>query len=72
MDEKQLKTIEDRLDRLEKAVFSAKDSGKSKTTVKSFSGLKGGLLFLVSRDFFKIKRLFGRCHKGIEESRLSL
>jgi hypothetical protein len=66
MDEKRLKTIENRLNRLEKAVFGTKGSGKSKTTVKNFSGLKGGLLFLVSRDFFKTKRLLADVTKELK------
>jgi hypothetical protein len=58
MDDKTFKTIEKRLVRLEKAVFSEK-TGKSATrpaTGKKLEGPSGGVRFLVSQGFFRSKR----------------
>jgi hypothetical protein len=68
MDEKRLKTIEQRLDKLEKAVFGPKPkTAKPKAGKEEYSGLKGGLLFLVSRDFFKTKRALATITKELEK-----
>jgi hypothetical protein len=56
MDEKRFNQIVNRVERLEKAVFGGKDKRSQTAPVKSFSGLKGGLHFLLSRGFFKTKR----------------
>jgi hypothetical protein len=58
MDEKTLRTIDERLVRLEKAVFSQK-KGKSTTRLaagKNFEGPSGGVRFLISQGFFRTKR----------------
>ena len=58
MDDKILNTIDQRLARLEKAVFGQK-KGKSTTRPaarKNFEGPSGGVRFLVSQGFFRTKR----------------
>jgi len=56
MDEKTIKNILTRLDRLEKAVFI---SDKKKTAAKKpndFTGPKGGVLFLISKGFLNKRK----------------
>ena len=67
MDDNRLRTIEDRLARLEKAVFGTKSGQTRAATPKSFSGLKGGLLFLVSHDFFKTKKALAAIRNELEK-----
>lgn len=53
MNEKeQIKNILDRLAKLEKEVFTAKQTLKVKEKTKNFSGAKGGILFLISKNYF--------------------
>jgi hypothetical protein len=54
MDEKTLKSIASRLERLEKAVFGGE--GKSVQRLVRFTGAAGGTRFLLSKGFFKQAR----------------
>ena len=60
MNEKeQIKNIFERLDKLEKEVFSSTEKRTSKTKAdksQNFSGTKGGLLLLVSKNYFNQRR----------------
>ena len=63
MNEKNIKQILDRLERLEIAVFGKKFGDKNyekvlKRKSKHFSGITGGIRLLISRGFFKKKRTF--------------
>jgi hypothetical protein len=64
MDNKTL-TIEQRLARLEKAVFGAKDKQALTKPAKGFKGATGGVRFLISEGFFKKKQ-------GLSEVRTAL
>ena len=54
MNEKeQIKNILNRLEKLEKEVFTTKkQTPKVKEKIQNFSGAKGGILFLISKGYF--------------------
>jgi len=57
MDDKLLKTVLDRLDKLEKAVFLGYQHTRRKTIPKGgFAGATGGVRLLLSKGYFKNKR----------------
>jgi hypothetical protein len=58
-------TIEQRLTRLEKAVFAGKEKPAKKKAAKDFGGATGGIRFLISKNAFKKKR-------GLAEVRTAL
>lgn len=53
MDDKIIRDITLRLDRLEKAVFVAGGDRRHETRQKGFTGATGGTRLLISRGFFK-------------------
>ena len=67
MDDKTIKKIEDRLTRLEKAVFGPKREQVPDTPAKGFAGLKGGLHLLISRGFFKSKKALAATRQELEK-----
>jgi hypothetical protein len=67
MNEKAVKKMEDRLTRLEKAVFGRKRGQVRETTAKGFAGLKGGLHLLISRGFFKTKKALAATRQELEK-----
>lgn len=56
---KQTLTLEARVERLEAAVFGAKGNTKPRKETKQadFSGATGGVRFLISKGFFKKKKI---------------
>lgn len=67
IDEKTVKKIEERLTRLEKAVFGSKRGKVRETPAKGFAGLKGGLHLLISQGFFKTKRALAATRQELEK-----
>ncbi len=67
MDEKPVKKIEERLSRLEKALFGTTKGQTGKTSAKGFAGLKGGLVLLISRGFFKTKKALAATRQELEK-----
>ncbi len=67
MNEKMIQKIEDRLTRLEKAVFGPKRGQVRETPAKGFAGLKGGLHLLISRGFFKTKKALAATRQELEK-----
>ncbi len=68
MDEKTIKSILSRLDRLEKATFG---SGNKKTTAKrpdEFKGPKGGILFLISKGFLNKRKAAPEVRNELEKN----
>ena len=68
MNQKTIKNILTRLDRLEKAVFG---SGKKKTATgkqTEFSGPKGGILLLISKGFFNKRRTASEVRNELEKN----
>lgn len=66
MDEDTSRKIIKRLERLEKAVFGG-EGKPSEAAVKGFTGLKGGLRFLISRGFFKAKKSLSACREELQK-----
>jgi hypothetical protein len=61
-------TIEQRLKRLEDAVFGkAGEKQKDKPDVKDYSGPTGGVRFLISKGFFKKKAALGEIRAALVE-----
>lgn len=66
-------TIEQRLSRLEKAIFgqqpATKSTPRSKAAAKAsdFSGATGGVRFLNSKDFFKRKKTFAEVRTALSD-----
>jgi hypothetical protein len=60
MNEKNIKQILDRLERLESAVFGNKNQRIKllKKGARGFKGVTGGIRLLISRGFFTKKRIF--------------
>jgi len=56
MDERTLKNLIRRLERLEKAVFEDKRKQAPKQRGQAFTGPSGGVRLLISNGFFKTKR----------------
>lgn len=56
-------TMEQRLARLEKAVFGTKEGQEVKKPAKGFGGATGGVRFLISKGYFKNKE--GTCRNTI-------
>ena len=67
MTEKSL-TIEQRLERLEKAVFGTKRERKQKPVSTDFTGPSGGVRLLVSQNFFKAKRTVADVRTALEKN----
>jgi hypothetical protein len=67
MDEQTEKNIEQRLTRLEKAVFGPTKGQTRETSAKGFAGLKGGLHLLISRGFFKTKKALAATRHELEK-----
>jgi len=67
MDEKTVEKMEERLTRLERAVFGTKRGQTRETSAKGFAGLKGGLHLLISRGFFKTKKALAPTRQELEK-----
>lgn len=70
MDEKTLKDIITRLDKLENYVFGEKtfkSSNSSKIDKKQFTGPTGGVKFLITESFFREKKDFASIRKELEK-----
>ncbi len=67
MNERLVKNIMTRLKKLEEAVFSKNKEAKPEKQVKDFSGAKGGILKLLSKDFFKTKKSASEAKKALED-----
>lgn len=61
-------TIEQRLDRLERAIFSTKRERKPKSVSTDFTGPSGGARLLISQGFFKSKRSVADVRKAFEKN----
>jgi hypothetical protein len=71
MDEKVLKDIVARLDKLEKYVFGEKTfkpSDSPKINKNQFTGPTGGIKFLITESFFREKRDFTSIRKELEKN----
>jgi hypothetical protein len=66
MDEKTLKTIGLRLERLEKAIFGA--GGKGGRRSQRFTGASGGTRLLISKGFFKQPRTAAAVKAELEKN----
>lgn len=60
-------TIEQRLTRLEKAVFEGTDKPANKKPAKGFGGATGGVRFLISKSYFKKKRALAEIRSALEQ-----
>ena len=67
MTEKSL-TIEQRLERLEKAVFGTQKERKHKLLSADFAGPSGGARLLISQNFFKTKRTVADVKSALEKN----
>jgi hypothetical protein len=57
MNDRRINSIEERLARLEKAVFDKKSKRFNlKSAEDDFSGASGGVRFLITKNFFNLKR----------------
>lgn len=56
MDDKTIRKIEGRLNRLEEVVFGREAKRRPKPTASKFSGAAGGIRLIVSKNFFAHKR----------------
>ena len=67
-DDKGLREIISRLERLEHAVFGSrrKAASKAPTDTKKYKGATGGIRLLVDKGFFDKKRSFGEIRKALE------
>lgn len=68
IDDKTIKSVLARLDKLEKAVFG---SGKKKVVVKKqedFSGPKGGVLFLLTKGFLNKRKTASEVHAELQKN----
>lgn len=67
-DEKVLKAIMSRLEKLERAVFRSRKVTTSKTDkdAKKYKGATGGIRLLVDEGYFDKKRTFGGICKALE------
>jgi hypothetical protein len=70
MDKADLNTIEQRLAKLEKAVFGAKTQKRTKSAVAAdtFDGPSGGIRLLLSQDFFRTKRSLADVRAALAKS----
>lgn len=60
-------TIEQRLARLEKAVFGNKKREDHKKPSKGFGGATGGVRFLISKGYFKKKRALAEIRSALAQ-----
>jgi len=67
MDNKEIKKIEERLTRLEKAVFRKRARVVKEKALDEFGGLKGGIQLLISCGFFKAKKTLPEIRKELEK-----
>lgn len=67
MNNKELKGIIKRLERLEKAVLRAKKKQRQDREPEGFAGLKGGLHFLIARNFFRSTRTLADTRQELEK-----
>jgi len=67
-DEKALRDIMSRLERIEHAIFHSVNASASKTDkgAKKYKGATGGIRLLVDEGYFDIKRTFGEICKTLE------
>ena len=56
MEDKSIKALEERVSRLEKAVFGVGKKTKKEMNVSDFTGATGGVRLLISKGFFKKAR----------------
>lgn len=68
MDEKTIKELKRRINRLEKAVFGDGKKPRKKVERKAFTGAKGGIQLLISKGFFKKKRTAPDVKKELENN----
>lgn len=69
MDEKSLRKLEQRIARLEKAVFSDTQKQRvTKNTSKDFGGATGGVRLLISKKFFKTKQGLSEVRAALSEN----
>lgn len=68
MDDKTIKKIEERLARLERAVFGDAKAYRKKPAQPKFSGATGGIRFLISKSFFAQKKDLGQVRKGLTDN----
>lgn len=68
VDDKVIKQIISRLEKLERAVFhsSEKATGKEHPNTKKYKGATGGIRLLVDEGYFDKKRTFGDICKALE------
>jgi hypothetical protein len=68
-DEKIIKQLESRIERLEREVFgSGKKPVKKQGAAPGFKGATGGIRLLISKNFFVEKRAFGEVRKALEKN----
>jgi hypothetical protein len=67
MDDKTIEKLEQRISRLEKAVFGG-ESKPARKAAKDFKGATGGIRFLISKGFFKTKRDLGAVRAELQKN----
>ncbi len=65
--DKEIKSLLDRIEKLEKAVFGKNDTKRKNLEPKAFKGATGGLRLLLSKGFFDRKRTFGEIKKNLAD-----
>ena len=60
--------MEERVARLETAVFGSKSGHHQQTSSSGFNGATGGVRFLVSKNFFNAKRAFGDVRNALTKN----
>lgn len=63
-----LRDIQNRVQKLERAVFAQRSRGMATAGVDTFKGATGGIRLLVDKGFFDCKRAFGEIKKALADN----